>query len=280
VSGGRSSETPPNPPAVEMREALVRIEGHVVLGPIDLAIGRGEHWVLLGPNGGGKTTLLALAGARRQPSSGRVMVLGATLGTTDVRALHPRISHTSHILAEGMSPDLSVLTVVLTGKRATLSPWFQVFDEADERRAATLLERVGCGHLAARRFATASQGERQRVLLARALFSDPELLILDEPASGLDLPAREALIEALETAAAPPSAPTTIVATHHLEEIPPSTTHAALLRDGRLVAAGAVEGVLIPERLGHCFGIAMEVEKRGSRWWAAAGSPPAGPPSS
>jgi iron complex transport system ATP-binding protein len=114
------------------------------------------------------------------------------------------------------------------------------------------------------------------VLLARALFSDPELLILDEPASGLDLPAREALIEALETA----TTPTTMVATHHLEEIPPSTTHAALLRDGRLVAAGAVERVLTPERLGHCFGIAMEVERRGARWWAAAGSPPAGPPSS
>jgi iron complex transport system ATP-binding protein len=280
VSGGRSSETRPDPPAVEMREALVRIDGRVVLGPIDLAIGRGERWVLLGPNGGGKTTLLALAGARRQPSSGRVTILGATLGRADVRALHPRISHTSHILAEGMSPDLSVLTVVLTGKRAALSPWFQVFDEADERRAVTLLERVGCGHLAARRFATASQGERQRVLLARALFSDPELLILDEPASGLDLPAREALIEALEIAAAPPSAPTTIVATHHLEEIPPSTTHAALLRDGRLVAAGAVEGVLTPGRLEHCFGIAMEVGRRSGRWWATAGQPPAHPPSS
>jgi iron complex transport system ATP-binding protein len=262
-----------------MREAQVRIDGRAVLGPIDLEVGRGERWVLLGPNGGGKTTLLALAGARRQPSSGRVTVLGATLGTADVRVLHPRISHTSHILAEGMSPDLSVLTVVLTGKRASLSPWFQVFDEADERRAATLLERVGCGHLAARRFATASQGERQRVLLARALFSDPELLILDEPASGLDLPAREALIEALETAAAPPSAPTTIVATHHLEEIPPSTTHAALLRDGQLVAAGAVEGVLTPKRLEECFRIAVELGRRGGRWWATADSPRPGPPS-
>jgi iron complex transport system ATP-binding protein len=272
VSGGSTSK----PLAVEMREAQVRIDGRAVLGPIDLEVGRGERWVLLGPNGGGKTTLLALAGARRQPSSGRVTVLGATLGTADVRVLHPRISHTSHILAEGMSPDLSVLTVVLTGKRASLSPWFQVFDEADERRAATLLERVGCGHLAARRFATASQGERQRVLLARALFSDPELLILDEPASGLDLPAREALIEALETA----TTPTTIVATHHLEEIPPSTTHAALLRSGRLVAAGPVEGVLTPRRLEHCFGLVMEVGRRGGRWWATAGSPRAGPPSS
>jgi len=269
VSEGSTSESP----AVEMRRAQVRIDGRTVLGPIDMEIGRGERWVLLGPNGGGKTTLLALAGARRQPSSGRVTVLGITLGTADVRALHPRISHTSHVLAERMPPDLSVETVVLTGKRATLSPWFEEFDDADERRAATLLDRVGCSHLAARRFGTASQGERQRVLLARALFSDPELLILDEPASGLDLPAREGLIEALEAAAAPPSAPTTIVATHHLEEIPPSTTHAALLKDGRLVASGAVGGVLTPRGLEDCFGIAMEVGRRGARWWATAAGP-------
>jgi iron complex transport system ATP-binding protein len=263
-----------------MRGAQVRIDRRVVLGPIDLVVGRGERWVLLGPNGGGKTTLLALAGARRQPSSGRVRVLGVALGTADVRALHPRISHASHVLAELMPPDLSVRTVVLTGKRASLSPWFQDFDDADERRAATLLERVGCGHLAARRIATASQGERQRVLLARALFSDPELLILDEPASGLDLPARESLIEALEAVAAQPSTPTTIVATHHLEEIPPSTTHAALLRDGRLVASGEVERVLTPRSLGDCFGIALEVGRRGARWWATADPPSARPPSS
>jgi iron complex transport system ATP-binding protein len=274
VSGGPASE----PPAVEMRKARIRIDGRTVLGPIDLEVGRGERWVLLGPNGGGKTTLLALAGARRQPSSGRVAVLGITLGTADVRALHPRISHTSHVLAERMPTDLTVRTVVLTGKRATLSPWFQQFDDADERRAAKLLEQVGCGHLAARRFATASQGERQRVLLARALFSDPELLILDEPASGLDLPGREALIEALEATVAP-SSPTTIVATHHLEEIPPSTTHAALLRDGRLVGSGEIEGVLTPDLLEECFGIAIDVGQRGARWWATAAHPPARPSS-
>jgi iron complex transport system ATP-binding protein len=172
-----------------------------------------------------------------------------------------------------MPPDLSVRTVVLTGKRATLSPWFQEFDEADERRAATLLEGVGCAHLASRRFATTSQGERQRVLLARALFSDPELLILDEPASGLDLPAREAFIEAQEAV----SVPTTIVATHHLEEIAPSTTHAALLRDGRLIASGAIDDVLTPQPLEECFGIRIDVGRRGARWWAAAGPPSARP---
>ena len=272
---GRASGAPF---AVEMRGAQVNIDGRVVLGEIDLEIGRGERWVLLGPNGGGKTTLLSLAGARRQPSSGRATVLGITLGTADVRTLHPRISHTSHVLAERMPPDLSVRTVVLTGKRATLSPWFQEFDDADERRAATRLEQVRCAHLAERPFATASQGERQRVLLARALFSDPELLILDEPASGLDLPGREALIEALEAVAAASRAPTTIVATHHLEEIPPSTTHAALLREGRLVARGEVGDVLAPGPLEDCFGIAIEVGRRGARWWATAGHPTAARP--
>jgi iron complex transport system ATP-binding protein len=281
VSEGPASVAPAVTPAVEMRKAQVRIDGRPVLGPIDLEVGRGERWVLLGPNGGGKTTLLTLAGARRQPSAGRVAVLGVTLGTADVRALHPRISHTSHVLAERMPPDLAVRTVVLTGKRATLSPWFQEFDDTDDRRAAALLEQVGCGHLAARRFATASQGERQRVLLARALFSDPELLILDEPASGLDLPGREALIQALEAAVARSSAPTAIVATHHLEEIPPSTTHAALLRDGLLVASGDVEAVLTPGLLQACFRIAMDVGRRGGRWWATAttSSPAARTPS-
>ena len=258
------------PAAVELRHAEVRIDGRAVLGPIDLRIGRGERWVLLGPNGGGKTTLLTLAGARRQPSSGRVAVLGVVLGSGNVRGVHPSISHTSHVLAERMPTGMRVETVVLTGKRAVLSPWFQEFDEEDRRRAATLLDRVGCAHLAERRFDTCSQGERQRVLLARALYADPELLILDEPASGLDLPARETLIEALEAVLAQPSAPTTILATHHLEEIPPSSTHAALLRDGRLVASGEIVDVLTPEPLEACFGIAMDVGRRGARWWGVA----------
>jgi iron complex transport system ATP-binding protein len=256
--------------AVELQHAVVSIDGSIVLGPVDVQIGNGERWVFLGPNGGGKTTLLALAGARRQPSAGRVTVLGATLGTADVRALHPRISHTSHLLAERAPPGLPVRTVVLTGKRSVLSPWFQTFDEKDERRAADLLDRVGCAHLAPRRFDTCSQGERQRVLLARALFPDPELLILDEPASGLDLPAREALIDALEVMLGQRPAPTMILATHHLEEIPPSSTHAGLLRDGLLVATGEIEEVLIPESLEACFGIAMDVGRRGARWWGAA----------
>jgi iron complex transport system ATP-binding protein len=266
---------PDRDPVAVLDQAVVRIDGTSVLGPVDLEIGRGEHWVLLGPNGSGKTTMLGLVGARRQPSSGRVTVLGRRLGTSDVRTLHGRISHSSHVLTEMMPEHLTAEAVVLTGKRETLSLWFQDLDEADHEHAAALLRRFGCEHLMGRRFSTGSQGERQRVLLARALFASPELMILDEPASGLDLPAREALIGALETVAAMPDPPTTIVATHHLEEIAPSTTHAALLRRGRLVAAGPIEEVLTGERLSACFDLAIEVARQRGRWWAmASGSPP------
>jgi iron complex transport system ATP-binding protein len=256
--------------AVELRGATVTIDGRTVLGPIDLAVAPGERWVLLGPNGSGKTTLLALAGARRQPSAGEVDVLGRALGSVDVRSIHPRISHTSHILAERIPPGMTVLTVVLTGARGVLSPWFLDFDAKDHARAEELLHRVGCAHLAERRFESCSQGERQRVLIARALAPAPDLLLLDEPASGMDLPARETLIDALEIALTRSAALTTILATHHLEEIPPSSTHAALLRNGRLVADGAVGDVLTPSTLESCFGIAMDVGRRNGRWWAVA----------
>ena len=249
----------------------MRIEGRSVLGPMDLEIHRGERWVLLGPNGSGKTTLLALAGARRQPSAGTVTVLGTTLGRGDIRLLHPRISHTSHVLTEMIDPHLTGLSVVLTGKRSTLVPWFQRLGADDERRARALLDRVGCGPLAERRFVTGSQGERQRVLLARALFPVPELLILDEPASGLDLPSREQLLEAIETIATDEVGPTTVIATHHLEEVPPSTTHAALLREGRLIAHGPIDRVLRSAALEAAFGIPIEVGRRAEgRWWATA----------
>lgn len=256
--------------AVAMRGALVRIDGLAVLGPLDLTVGRGDRWVVLGPNGSGKTTLLSLAGARRQPSSGRVTVLGTRLGAGDVRTLHPRISHTSHVLGELMPPGMTAVGVVLTGKRSTLVPWFQRFDADDDRRARQLLDQVGCGHLADRPFSTGSQGERQRALLARALFGVPELLILDEPASGLDLPAREGLLDAIGSLERDAVGPTTIIATHHLEEIPPSATHAALLRDGRLVAAGPIEETLTTGVLESTFGIRVELGRRGGRWWAFA----------
>lgn len=256
--------------SVALRDVVVEIDGRRIVGPIDLDVRRGEHWVVLGPNGSGKTTLVAVVGARRSPTSGAVRVLGVTLGRDDVRKLHPRIGHFSHTLTEMMPPNLSVLDVVLTGKRSALVPWFDMHDETDRAQAQRRLAQVGMSAFGARAFATCSQGERQRVLLARALYGRSELLILDEPAAGLDLPARELLVSALEAAARGPSAPTTFLATHHVEEIPPSTTHAALLRDGRLVAAGTIDATLTRELLRETFALDVEVGRLNGRWWAVS----------
>ncbi len=262
--------------AVLIEDAEVRIDGRRVLGPVSLRVRRGERWALLGPNGSGKTTLLSLAGALRPPSRGRVRVLGAELGRTDVRDLRARIGHLGHAVSDALPRGLRADEVVLTGKRSTLVPWLQGFDERDRAEARALLELVGCADLAARTWERCSQGERQRVLLARALFGRPELLLLDEPAAGLDLPGRELLVGAIDGAGRARAA-TSLLATHHLEDLPPSTTHAALLRDGALVAAGPVEEVLTDALLAACFGIAVRVSRAEGRWNARAGPLPGRP---
>ncbi|MGN6379139.1 MAG: ABC transporter ATP-binding protein [Gaiellales bacterium] len=251
-------------------------DGCVLVGPIDLRVGQGERWALLGPNGSGKTSLLLMAGARRQPIRGAVTVLDERLGAVDVRVLQRRIGHVSHRLADSIRPAMSVTEAVLTGARGALESWLTEFGETERADAARLLDRAGCGGLADRRVGTLSQGERARVMLARALMGRPELLLLDEPAAGLDLPAREALVSALEAS----EAPTLVLATHHLEELPPSITHAALLRGGRLVAAGAVTDVLAAAPLTDCFGIGLVVERRNGRWSATAHQPVPGTGSS
>jgi iron complex transport system ATP-binding protein len=193
-------------------------------------------------------------------------VLGETLGVVDVRVLRRRIGHVSHRLSESIRPEMTVLDAVLTGSRGALESWLTEFT-ADERDAAhARLAEVGLDPLASRAVRTCSQGERARVMLARALMGRPELLLLDEPAAGLDLPSREALVATLDRA----DLPTTVIATHHLEELPVSTTHAALLRDGRLVAAGAVDDVLAPQPLERCFGMPIDVGRRHGRWTATA----------
>ena len=217
----------------------------MLVGPIDLRVGAGERWALLGPNGSGKTSLLSLAGARRQPFSGSVTVLGETLGSVDVRVLRRRIGHASHRLSESIRPEMTVLDAVLTGSRGALESWLTEFTGEERDGAHARLDDVGLDGLAGRTVGTCSQGERARVMLARALVGRPELLLLDEPAAGLDLPSREALVATLDRA----ELPTTVLATHHLEELPASTTHAALLREGRLVAAGPVDDVLPAEPL-------------------------------
>ncbi len=259
-------------PVVALRDVVVRVDGRVILGPVSITVDHGQRWVLLGPNGSGKTTLLTVIGARRHPSSGTASVLGVTLGGGDLRTLHHDIGHSSHTLAEVVPHGLRVIDVVLTGKRAALSPWFQTYDDGDLRRAEGRLDAVGCRSLRDRIFDTCSQGERQRILLARAMFGRPALLVLDEPSAGLDLPARETLISAIEGAVIDDPTMAVVIATHHLEEIPPSATHAALLRAGRVVTAGPIEDTLTQEHLRTCFGLDVEVARRRGRWQGVATS--------
>ncbi len=247
---------------------MVRASGRPILGPIDLEVRAGQRWVLLGPNGSGKTTLLAVAGARRRPTAGRAWVLGRALGASDVRTLWRRIAHQSHVLTGAMPVGLDAEEVVLTGKRSALVPWMASYSDSDRERARALLARFGCEHLIGRSLEHASQGERQRVLLARSSFPNPELLLLDEPCAGLDLPGREALIAAID--AAGDGGPTLVLATHHLEEIPATATHAALLRAGRLVASGPIATVLAAGPMRACFGIDVEVRHERGRWSAVA----------
>ena len=253
---------------VAFEDAEVRIGGRRVFGPVTLRVEAGERWAILGPNGSGKTTLLRLAGAMRQPSAGVVRVLGAQLGRTDLRSLRPRIASVGHAVADMVPQSLAVGEVVLSGKRSALVPWMQTYDDGDRARATELLERFGCADLAPQSLGACSQGERQRVLLARALFGRPELLLLDEPAAGLDLPGREGLMRALEGGGDLAAVPTILV-THHLEEIPSTVTHVALLRDGEITASGIATEVLTDELVGRCFGVDVRVVRAGGRWAVA-----------
>jgi iron complex transport system ATP-binding protein len=244
--------------------------GVALLSDVSWRVERGEQWALLGPNGAGKSTLLLLAGAAEHPTRGRAEVLGERLGRTDVRRLRERIGSVEPQLDRRLPPDYDTATVVLTGATGTRVPLWERYDDATRARAAELLALLGCGELASRPLGLCSQGERQRVLIARALMSEPELLLLDEPAAGLDLPAREALVAAVATASGRDGELTTVFATHHVEELPVSTTHALLLRRGQPVAAGAIEQVLTGETMSRCFDLRIEVGRRNGRWWAHA----------
>lgn len=256
-------------PVVEMERVRVWIaDGTDILRDVSWTVRAGEHWALLGPNGAGKSTLLALAGAARHPSDGAVTVLGSRLGRIDMPALRRRIG-----VVEADAPFLDRLSaeaVVLTGKTATRRPLWERYGKEDRRRAGDLLALVGCAQLAQRPIANCSQGERQRVRVARALMAEPPLLLLDEPATGLDLPAREALLAALAASAHSRPDRASILVTHHLEELPTTTTHALLLRSGAVVAAGWVEDVLRAESVSDCFGLDVRVGRADGRWFARA----------
>ena len=243
---------------------------HVLLRDVSWQLNAGERWVVLGANGAGKTTLLQVAAGTIRPTAGRVELLGEPLDGADLDDLLPRIGWASAALADRLPADERVLDVVLTASYATVRRGAEGYDAVDEDRARDLLLQLGCRALVERRFGTLSEGERKRVQLARALMTDPELLLLDEPAAGLDLGGREALLQMLGRLAQDPQAPAIVLVSHHVEEVPAGFTHALLLREGAVVAAGPIREVLRSSLVSTCFGMPLLVFRRGERYSARA----------
>ncbi len=247
--------------------------GNRLLDDVTWEVEEGERWVVLGPNGAGKTTLLQLAAARLHPTSGVVGVLGEVLGAVDVFELRPRVGLASAAMADRIPAGETVGNVVLTASYAVVGRWRERYDAVDHARAHQALEALGVADLVDRRFGTLSEGERKRVQIARALMSDPELLLLDEPAAGLDLGGREELLARLGALAADVTAPALVLVTHHVEEIPEGFTDVLLLRSGRVVAAGPLDTTLTAENLSTTFGRELVLERRAGRWSARAPAP-------
>lgn len=241
-----------------------------LLDDVSWTVKEGERWVVLGPNGAGKTTLLQIAGARIHPTSGMVGILDEILGAVDVFELRPRIGLASAALAKQIPEHEKVLNVVVTAAYGVTGRWRENYERDDERRAFGLLDAWGMSTFLNRPFSSLSEGERKRVQIARALMTDPELLLLDEPAAGLDLAGREDLVQRLSTLAADDDAPAIVLVTHHLEEVPPGFTHALLMREGGIVAQGEVDQVLTEEHLSKTFGIPLSVSRSNGRFSAVA----------
>ncbi len=259
------------PEAVVDCDALgVVRSGTHLLRDVDLTVSEGERWVVLGPNGAGKTTLFDVMSARTFPSEGRATILGETLGETDVFDLRPRIGLSSASLAAQVPGRERVRDVVLTAAHGVLGRFREDYEQVDVDRADALLAAFGVAGLGGRTFGTLSEGERKRVLVARAVMTDPELLLLDEPAAGLDLRGREDLVSGLSALARDAAAPTTVLVTHHVEEIPPGFDHVLLLRGGEVVTAGPLELVLTATALSDTFGIALDLTVEDGRWAARA----------
>lgn len=253
---------------LELVDVSVVRDGRPLVEKVSWRVVEGERWVILGPNGAGKTTLLNVASSYLFPTSGTVRVLGERLGGVDVFELRPRIGMTSSALSEKLPRRQTVLDTVLTAAYGMTAGWQEQYDEVDERRARAFLDRLGMSDYLDRRFGTLSEGERKRTQIARALMTDPELLLLDEPAAGLDLGGREDLVRRLGRLARDAYAPSMIMVTHHVEEIPPGFTHALLIRQGQVLHAGPVESVLTSVNLSQCFGLPLVVERQADRWTA------------
>ncbi|MEN9292246.1 MAG: hypothetical protein RL288_42 [Actinomycetota bacterium] len=267
----RSVSSLPMEPILTLKDVEVYRSNKCILGPISWQVYEGEKWVILGPNGAGKTTLLQLTAALIHPSKGSVSILNQRMGAVDVFELRPRIGFTSSAMLELLPPDESVIDVVLTSAYAIAGRWQEEYDLWDESRAKALLNTFGVRELGQRYFGTLSEGEKKRVQISRALMADPELLLLDEPAAGLDLGGREDILSRITAYTSDDSAPVTIIVTHHIEEIPAGTTHALLLKEGKVAYSGVISEVLTAEHLHEVFGVNLKLHFDGNRYFASAG---------
>ncbi|MDL9979874.1 ABC transporter ATP-binding protein [Microbacterium candidum] len=258
------------PEVLEFSDVVVRRSSRDIVDHLSWTVRDDERWVILGPNGAGKTTLLQLADTLMHPTAGVVRILGEQLGRTDVFEIRPRIGFASSAMARRVPPEESVLNVVMTAAYSVLGRWREDYDDIDERRALRVLAEWRLDHLADRTFGTLSDGEQKRVQIARAVMTDPELLLLDEPSASLDLGAREELLALLSGYAQAPTTPAMIMVTHHVEEIPVGFTHVLLLRDGKAVAAGPVAETLTAENLTETFGMPIVLTEGDGRYAARA----------
>ncbi|WP_327101311.1 ABC transporter ATP-binding protein [Nocardia vinacea] len=253
---------------IDFTDVTIRRSGHTLVGPVTWQVELDERWVVLGPNGAGKTSLLRMAAAEVHPTSGIAHLLGEVIGKTDVSELRPRIGWSSASVASRIPRDEKVSDLVVSAGYAVLGRWRERYDDMDTDRAIDMLESLGAEHLSDRTYGTLSEGERKRVLIARAMMTDPELLLLDEPAAGLDLGGREELVERLGDLASDPDSPAMVLVTHHVEEIPPGFTHGLLLNEGAVVAQGLLPDVLTAENLSEAFRQSIALDRVDGRYFA------------
>lgn len=260
------------PQVLEFSDVVVRRNARNIIDRVDWSVSDDQRWVVLGPNGAGKTTVLQLAASLLHPTSGTVEILGERLGRTDVFELRPRIGFASSAMARRIPAEETVLDVVLTAAYAVTGRWREDYEDIDERRAMRVLAEWKLDGLAERTFGTLSDGEQKRVQIARAVMTDPELLLLDEPTASLDLGAREELLALLGGYAQAPTTPAMIMVTHHVEEIPVGFTHVLLLHEGSVVAAGPLAETLTAENLTETFGLPIALTEERGRYAARAAS--------
>jgi iron complex transport system ATP-binding protein len=258
------------PVVLDIKNVSVLRDEKPILSNINWQVEEDQRWVIIGPNGAGKTTLLRLAASQIHPSTGEVTVLGEQLGSTNVFDIRTRVGFASSALASHIPNTETVLNAVMTAAYAVTGRWFENYDSMDERRALRVLGEWRLGELADRKFGTLSDGERKRVQLARAVMTDPELLLLDEPVASLDLAARETTIQILGEYAKAPAAPAMVIVTHHLEEIPAGITHALLLSEGKIFAAGKIHETITSDKISEAFGVSIQVSLDYGRYRARA----------